>query len=776
VAANQVRTWAADQLSGVSLRQRRHELGLTQVELARALGVSSNTVARWERGALRIAYPERVNATIEVLMRTESSRAPSRPREQPHNLPTAFTRFFGRELEIRQLAQLLDSSRLITLVGAAGIGKTRLALEVGTSVVRSFRDGVWLVELASTKDPQAVVQSVAATLGVTDEFDRPLVSTLECATQERHALLILDNCEHLRLHVSTMVTRWLRAAQELHIMCTTREPLGVPGETVWHLAPLATVRGNADADTASESAQLFADRARAANRHFELAASNRHTVERICDRLEGLPLAIELAAATAYFLTPQELLETMSPDKQAVVSTLRGARWQQPMADAIQRSVDVLTTDERQLFGCLAVFSSGFSMEAAEAVWGGPVLHLLRSLVSKSLVIAEPASTDSMRYRLLEPLREFATRLLETSGELNQRRREHARFFAGQARKANLALSSEAGGRSWQDLNADRDNLLLALRWFEHAHERVDAELVATALAEVSRVRGHLTEARGLLARVRTRADLQESTPGVLLLEGQLAFFQGDFTTARHLLHETVNCTRQQAFWPGLARALVRLSYLERATGNFDTARCLVHEAVETSTRYDADEAFVASLQAPQALIDLDEMRIDSARTLTERCLPLLRGGKFIRVEAEALLVLAVAASSRQQQRLAIQLLEASLARWQIGDRWGSARTLVELGRAYFAVPDMTAASAHIARSLQVCRELGDPWCAAAAIEASAAVAARSHRREASLRLLVAAARVRETTGLVQSPREHAWLCEQIGKELHARSSGSCRN
>jgi transcriptional regulator with XRE-family HTH domain len=172
---------AADHLSGASMRERRHKLGLTQVELARALGVSGNTVARWERGTLRIAYPERVRAAIEVLIRTASDAAAGdaseRGKQRPHNLPAPFTRFFGRQLEIRQLGQLLLTSRLITLAGAAGIGKTRLALELGASVVHSFRDGVWLVELASINDPQMIARGVAATLTWRSFVTRSSVST-----------------------------------------------------------------------------------------------------------------------------------------------------------------------------------------------------------------------------------------------------------------------------------------------------------------------------------------------------------------------------------------------------------------------------------------------------------------------------------------------------------------------------------------------------------------------------------------------------------------------
>ena len=617
-------------------------------------------------------------------------------------------------------------------------------------------DGVRLVELAPIGTAALAVQALAAALALPDEFEKQLIETIERAIAGRELLLVLDNCEHLLRDLGPIVARVLRAGPCVRVLATSREPLDIAGESTWPVPPLLTARvGKRSAE--SESVRLFVERAQAANPGFMLTAANAPSVRRICQRLDGVPLAIELAAGTATFLAPQQLVDHIAAGDPCM-------GWRRPMTATIQRSVDLLTDEERCYLARLTVFSGGFSLDGAQAVCDGPAVEMLRSLVRKSLVVAESPAGE-MRYRLLEPVREFACALLRAS-DARAATGAHAHFYLSLSREANLALASGAGGRWWPVLNLEHENLQAALQTLELAQDDSSADLVATAIAEVWRIRGHIGDARKFLTR-----RLAGGHVGVLLLAGQLACFQGEFEAARSLLEDCVARGRQHGMWPGVARALVRLADVERAQGYFAAARRLVHEAVAVCpVSGDADE-FRISLLAKEAVIDLDEMRIEAASASAERTLPHLQHGGFLRVEAETLTVLAVSAVRQGRHARAIRLLERSLGNWQVGDRWGSARTLLELGRVMLAAGKLESATSSIAQCLQVCRDLGDPWCAAAALEARAVVASRAGHRWRAAHLLDAVAGVRARARIVASPREEAWLEEHLGAGFSAHAS-----
>jgi DNA-binding CsgD family transcriptional regulator len=499
-------------------------------------------------------------------------------------------------------------------------------------------------------------------------------------------------------------------------------------------------------------------------------------VHRICERLDGIPLAIELAAATVAFLTPQQVLERMEVGSRFLDSVHRpDSRRQHTMAAAIRRSYELLVDTERRLFAELSVFVGGFDLEAAEAVCGTAgtpptlILDLVSSLVAKSLVVAEPTPGGTMRYRLLEPLRQFAMDALQASTEAARMREAHAMYYFAMARQSNLAVVDGAGGRWWPVLSREHDNLYAALGWMLERQDAMGAQIVATAVGEVWRIRGHIGEARALLARVMMVADHASSVTaraGLLLLGGQLAYFQGEFAAGRALLEESVSLAGQAQLAPGLARALVRLADVERAQGNYANARGLVDAAVAACPVSEHDSGLRASIHARRTLIDLDQMEYDSAKALAEELLPSVQRGGWSRVEAEVLTVLAVCSSFRGQHAEALKLLEESLARWHASDRWGCARALVELARVAVAAGDDTRASTFVASSLTICRELGDPWGAAAAIDVSAALASRAGRHDRAVHLAEASDAIRDAAQIVQSPRERAWLNEQMKSVL----------
>jgi predicted ATPase/DNA-binding CsgD family transcriptional regulator len=701
-------------------------------------------------------------------------------------LPTQLSRFIGRRHELAEVHRLLRTTRLLTLAAAGGIGKTRLGLEVARDLIKDYPDGVWLVELGPIGDPALVPQVIAAVLGIPEEVDRPLIETLEKATELRRQLLLIDNCEHVLGAAATVINRLLRASPDSRILATSREPLGISGETVWRVPPLSlpqvhTLSADGLAEQ-SEAVHLFLDRAQSAQPDFALTSTNAMALQQICHRMDGIPLAIELAAACVTFMTPQQLLERLDHSARFLKGLDRSAPPRhQTMFAAIQWSYELLSDSERQLFARISLFAGGVSLEAVESVCVGEgiccadnIVDLLRGLVTKSLVVAEPATDGAMRYRLLEPLRSFGQDVLRGSGAADAVQRRHAQFYVDMARQSNLVLTERAGGLWWPALTREHDNLRVALRWLLDNEDLGGAQIVGTALAEVLRLRGLLGEARALFAQLMALPSGSESTiarAGLLLLAGQLACFQGDFSSARTLLEHSVAISRELGLAAGIARGLMRLSDIDRAQGNYASARSVVHDALLACPTGGGGEGFAASLRIRLALIDLDEGKYESARAVAEELRPVLQAGGWLRVEAQALMVLGVGASLQGHFDEALQLLKESLAKWNEGDRWGAARTLVELSRAAFNAEDEDLAAAFLADSLRVCRDIGDPWGAAVALEASAVLGVRARRMERAVRLAEAAAALRERAQITQSPREKAWLNDHLGAAQRALSS-----
>ena len=391
-----------------------------------------------------------------------------------HNLPYPRSSFVGRESELRNLKRDLAMTRLLTLTGAGGCGKTRLALEAARGLVGVYPDGVWLVELASLSEGALVAQAVATALGVQEQPESPLTDTLAEFLRAKRALLVLDNCEHLVDAVARLVDILLNSSLHLKVLATSRESLNVEGELNW-LVPSLSAPTSGRPQTVEElagydSVRLFVERARHRNPAFALTPENTHAVARICGRLEGVPLAIELAAARVGLSVEQ--IATRLDDSLGLLTT--GSRTASPRQRTLRGTLDwsheLLSEHERRLFGRLSVFAGGWTLEAVEEVGAegetgrGDVLDSLSGLVAKSLVVAEAQDGGGARYRMLEPIRQYAReKLLEESGEAEEVGRRHAAFF--------LALSVEAEARlrgaedvEWLErLEAEHGNLRAAL-------------------------------------------------------------------------------------------------------------------------------------------------------------------------------------------------------------------------------------------------------------------------------------------------------------------------
>ncbi|MGH9011335.1 MAG: helix-turn-helix transcriptional regulator [Acidimicrobiia bacterium] len=412
-----------------------------------------------------------------------------------HNLPVQLTSFIGREAEMTEVRRLLADNRLVTLIGTGGAGKTRLALQVAAETLAEFPGGVWQVELAPLSDPVVVPIAVARALGLVDAEQRSTIETVTRFIEDRQALIVLDNCEHLLDACAVLVEALLRCCPVLTILATSREPISVDGEVMWRVPSLSL---------AADAIELFTDRAQRARPGFVAGAELAGTVAEICQRLDGLPLAIELAAARLRALSPAEILAGLHDRFRLLAGGARTAvRRQQTLRASVDWSHDLLTDPERTLFRRLAVFAGGFDLDAAQAVGGGDglqrhqVLDQLALLVDKSLVSTEE-SEAATRYRLLETVRQYALEKLAESGEagaVRTRHRDHYLLFA-----AGL----EPGGREEIERRLDRveadiDNLRVAFQWSLETSDAEAALRLASSLQPLWLDRHRLLEGRSWL-------------------------------------------------------------------------------------------------------------------------------------------------------------------------------------------------------------------------------------------------------------------------------------
>ena len=419
------------------------------------------------------------------------------------------TSFVGRDAELTQVRELLADNRVVTLTGAGGVGKTRLAIQVAAQLAAEFADGVWYVDLAPITDPELVAVTVARALGLPDQPGRSTMDTLTRFVADRQMLVVLDNCEHLLDASAELVVALLGGAARLTVLATSREAIGVAGEVSWRV-PSLSLDG--------EAIELFADRARHARPDFALTDDNAAAVGEICARLDGVPLAIELAAARVRALSLAEILDSLHDRFRLLTGGARTAvRRQQTLRASVDWSHALLTEPERVLFRRLAVFLGGFDLDAAQAVAGGgdvqryQVLDQLTLLVDKSLVVADD-SGGRTRYRLLETVRQYALEKLGESGEADAVRTRHRDHYTALAAVLDAPAGSDYEQRLEQ-ADTEIDNLRAAFGW---SRENSDVELamaLASSLQPLWLARGRIREGRAWFDAAL--ADLDAQHPGV---------------------------------------------------------------------------------------------------------------------------------------------------------------------------------------------------------------------------------------------------------------------
>ncbi len=608
---------------------------------------------------------------------------------QPNNLPAQPTPLIGREAELASLHATLTApdTRLITLIGPGGTGKSRLALQVGAEVLETFPDGVWWVPLAPVADPELVLQAIAAPLGVRENPGEPLLTTLGSHLKSRRTLLLLDNLEHL-LPVAPQLNALLDAAPGLVMLVTSREPLRLRAEREFPVSPLRlpppSAALSAEAALAFPAVRLFVERAQSVKPAFQLDAGSVAAVVAICRRLDGLPLAIELAASRVRLLTPAALLARL--DHRLAILT-GGARdlpaRQQTLRATIAWSHELLPAPERALFARLGVFTGGATLDAAEAICsaaGGLPLDLLDgidSLVQKSLLRQEEGPGGDARFNMLETIREFAVERLQELPEAEELRQAHADTY--------LALAELADQDDFTDevdllnrLEADHANLRQAISYYERQGGAglVQRVRLAAHLAYFWWLRGHFSEGRGILERaLATSGDIPASDRAAAISGAAfLAEAQGDLERAHALHEEVLTLYRELVDMKGVAGALGGLGTIARLRGDLDTARARHQEALE-AWRNAGDTAGAAG-----ALLDLALIR--------------QLGGDYARAEPE--------------------LLEGLTLFRQVSDRSGEAHALNRLGFLATATGNLPNAIERFGESLELWRAQGNQQMIAA--------------------------------------------------------------
>ena len=605
-------------------------------------------VALLELGSVRLrdlSNPERVYQVLHPELRRDFPALRSLE-AVPNNLPQQVTSFVGRERELLEVGKLLENNRLLTLVGPGGIGKTRLSLQVAADALDDYPDGVWLVELAPLTDARLVAQAVASALGVKEEPGRPIVEALLKHTKDRRLLLILDNCEHLVGACADLARTLLEAGPALKILASSRELLRIRGETTYPVPSLSTPDPHEqfvdNAITDFEAARLFVDRAIAVQPSFAISAQNAAAVADVCRRLDGIPLAIELAASRSRALSVEAIAARLD-DRFRLLA--RGDRTalprQQTLRALIDWSYDLLTGRERTLFRRLAVFAGGFTLDAVEAVGASgdlgeaDVLDVLTSLVEKSLVTSEPRST---RYGMLETVRQYAQERLVESGEEEQARSRHLAFYLGVAEAARAKLVGAEQRRWLERLDLEQQNLLAAYAWScrvggEHGLRLVDAvksywfirglpeltyRLTVEALALADAQRHTLARCQGLFnagqiccfmgryeeAQAHLRESLEiareigsaERTVALLQLLGMALLGLGDTAGARAYLEEALPLARALPHKIQLAAALNGLAQIHRLEGRLDAAEALYEEFLELARELEDPENIAVAL------------------------------------------------------------------------------------------------------------------------------------------------------------------------------------
>jgi predicted ATPase/DNA-binding SARP family transcriptional activator len=717
---------------------------------------------------------------------------------QPGWLPAETTSFIGRESELATIEELLGLSRLLTLTGPAGSGKTRLALKAGEQASGRYPGGVWLVELAPVAGPDLVTAAAASALGIREEPGRALADTIAAHLRTAEALLIIDNCEHLLDPAASLITALLRQCPSLRVLATSQSRLNVAGEATWPVPPL-TLPPAAEQDPLvvgqAESAKLFCDRARLARPGFSLAEGNAPAVSEICRRLDGIPLALELAAARLNALTAGQLAARLDDRFRLLAGGSRGALPRhRTLQAAIEWSHDLLSEAERLCLRRLAVFAGGCTLEAAEAVLpdAGPlpaqdVFETITALVDRSLLTTEERY-GSMRYGMLESVHQFARAQLAAAGEQEELSQRHLAWLIDYAGQADLDGPDQ---EAWLDLlEADLENIRAGLEWGLAQPGSEQALRLAGSLAPFWQVRGHASLGRrwldsalaaagpdadprlraialdgaGLLAGAQADHEAQRSrqqqslaiwrslgddvrTASSLGDLGAVAHLRSDYPAAQAMYAEALDLARRADASSVMARCLSGLGRLALHTGDQALATAYYTESM-SRFRGAGDLRRATVILGNLGVVAFNECDFDlAASRLTEHLANARKLGDRKLIGGALTNLGTVLQNTGDPDRAAQLHAEALALAEQVGDRRLACVALTNLGLAALARKDYPAARSFYARSLAHAQAIGERRSVAECLEEMAGVDAAAGLAERAAVLIGASQAMREAVG-----------------------------
>jgi predicted ATPase/class 3 adenylate cyclase len=687
-------------------------------------------------------------------------------REIPNNLPQLGSNFIGREQELREIKALLGSARLVTLLGMGGLGKTRLSLQAAAELMHRFPDGVWFLDLAPISDPALALSEAAQVLGVREEPERTLLHSVCDFLKTRRVLMIFDNCEHLIKAAAHLAQAVIKAAPMVRLAASSREALRIPGEQAYPILPLPLPKpgDKLDALMQSTAARLFVDRARAHKPSFVLSEQDAPAVAELVTRLEGIPLALELAAARVRALSVPEINRRLDDRYKFLTAGSRVLQErQQTLRALVDWSYDMLTDSEKILLSRLALFRGGFDMAAAEAVCGAEplspddVLDLLTSLIEKSLVmqVEHPGST---RYKLLETIREYACEKLTQSHEFSDLQVAHCHYYFELAKKARDGLRGPEQGAWLSCFEDEQDNLRAAMALAQSNDGTVDP-ILAVKLAVAQQnfwvLRGHAAEGRAAVTAMLTLEAVRGSAmvhAHALYVAAVLAWSQSDHAAALAALATCLDLRRELGNPALLAPTLSTMALAKLSAGDGNGAREAAQESLELFQQCeDSGNQAIVLLQLGQ--IDIFQgLGVMTGRRHLQDALALAREIKHPETEAEVELALGQIAFDADESAQAAQAFGRSLKIClAAGDRRGAANALWWQSKLDVRHGLLEQARQHLGEALAAFNAFGMREQLLACLEDHASLALLLGCRDLSIGLAAASHQLRDNAGLSRS-------------------------
>jgi predicted ATPase/DNA-binding XRE family transcriptional regulator len=739
---------------GAVLQRLRRTAGLSQQELAERAGLSLRGIADLERGARRRPYPATVRRLSQALDLNEADRAIllssvaiNEPVTQPTDdekarpLPRPLSGFIGREREKATVQHLLETARLVTLTGTGGIGKTRLALEVAAQ-----SDSVVFVDLAPVSDGELISAAVAAAVGIRKPPSEPLETLLARWLSSRGLLLVMDNCEHLLPPCGQLIQSLLGACPALRVLATSRERLGVPGEVSWRVPSLPIPDANASVDRVLEcdAVRLFLERATAVSSDLSptatstLAPQKAASVTTLVRRLDGIPLAIELAAARVNVLSVEQIAKRLDHAARLLVGGSRFApARQQTLQATFEWSFALLSEAEQRLFARLSVFLGGWTLHAAEEICGDDsvdatlhrahILDVLSQLIDKSLVLSEPGLDSELRFRLLEPVRQFAAECLMQQGAAAALKERHARWFIELVAECAAKYHGPNETAALERIEREHANVQVAFDWLLDQPSRRDQAVgLAQGLWWFWAARDHWAEASSRLERLLDRApDDSGETPelDLLWMAGSIAWMSGDLARANRLIDQCLTAARRYYRAGVLARVLGIAAQLAAARGDYTSARQLAEEGLPLAREMGPRWSEARYLDV-LALLAIEQGDFDEAGRWLTSSLDVARAMGDAWSVAAALNKLGDVRRAQGDYALAGRLYEESLLRLQGKGDELRASVLHNLAYVALAQADQGRSAALFAECLNICQRRGDQRGVAECLVGVACVAA----------------------------------------------------